>query len=229
MKLYFAGADRNIICNDILLSAGVTNRLLSFYSINKKQFNTVYKNFFLDSGAFSVVNTNKTIDINNYVNFIKDNIEYIELYSTLDVIGDHIKTYENTIYMEKMGLSPLPVFHYKSPYEHLNHLVEKYDYIALGGLVPLASRKKVLIQWLDSCFEIIQDKIKVHCFGIFSKEILKRYPFYSADSSSWISSLKYGKLKPDERYKIVLNSVNEFVKLEKYITKYWSEKSIKTI
>ena len=38
MKLYFAGADNNSLCNNILQSVGASNRLLSFYSINKKKF-----------------------------------------------------------------------------------------------------------------------------------------------------------------------------------------------
>ena len=129
MKLYFAGADNNSICNNILQSVGASNRLLSFYSVNKNKFNPILDNCFLDSGAFSVINSNKKIDINSYIDFIIKNADKINIYATLDVIGDYVKTYENTVYMEEMGLSPLPVFHYNSPHDHLEYLVNKYDYI----------------------------------------------------------------------------------------------------
>jgi hypothetical protein len=89
-------------------------------------------------GAFSAFTIGSLIDINEYVEYIKKNKEKFEVYATLDVIGDYEATERNTRYMQKCGLQPLPVFHYKSPVEYLEKLVNEYDYIALGGLVPLA-------------------------------------------------------------------------------------------
>ena len=146
MKLYFAGADCKQAYDSMLLSVNATNRLSSYYFINKEKTpNNTFVSHFLDSGAYSVSTLNVKINIDKYIEYISDHLDTYNMYATLDVIGDYIKTNQNTIYMEKKGLLPLPVFHYNSPKEHLLHLIDKYDYIALGGLVPLSSRKKILI------------------------------------------------------------------------------------
>ena len=88
----------------------------------------------LDSGAFSVWNMGKTIDIYKYIEFIKEND--IEIYFNLDVIGDVEGTKKNQKIMEDNGLNPIPVFHYGEPFEYLDWLVEQgYTYIGIGGTV----------------------------------------------------------------------------------------------
>ena len=238
MKLYFAGADCKISYDNILVSNNATCRLLSFNALNKKYvFNNKFNTYFLDSGAYSVSTGNATINIDKYIEYILNNLNTFDLYATLDVIGDSIETAKNTIYMEKKGLNPLPVFHYNSPKEYLLHLIDKYDYIALGGLVPLACRKKILIPWLDFCFDIMHDKVKVHGFGINSRIILERYPFYSVDSSRWLSMVKYGKSiykdkkpinnKTPEKHLIdTTDEINYWVNFERYITQYWIKKGV---
>ena len=58
--------------------------------------------------------------------------------------------------------------------------------------------KKDLIPWLDRIFsKYILDgsgkpKLKVHAFGITAIDIMKRYPWYSVDSSSWIQAAAFG-------------------------------------
>ena len=238
MKLYFAGADCKISYDNILVSNNAACRLLSFNALNKKYvFNKKFDTYFLDSGAYSVSTGNATINIDKYIEYILHNVNTFDLYSTLDVIGDYSETVKNTIYMEKKGLTPLPVFHYKSPKKNLLHLIDKYEYIALGGLVPLVCRKKILISWLDFCFDIIKDKVKVHGFGMNSRIILERYPFYSVDSSMWLSMVKYGKSinKHNKPKKIntpevhLINTEGEakyWVNFERYITAFWKTRDI---
>jgi hypothetical protein len=202
-----------------------------------KEFNN--KKIFLDSGAFSAFTLNKKIDINDYIKFIKENFNKIKVYSTLDVIGDYKKTEENTLYMEANGLKPLPTFHYKSPISELIKLIEKYNYIALGGLVPIMRRKTVLKNWLDRCFAITKDKIKVHGFGVNTFWTWKRYPFYSVDATSWLSSSRYGGTikKMDSKKLIFYNKKVHYLKRtedylkellikEKYTTELWKKRGI---
>ena len=239
MKLYFAGADCKKSYDDILISSRATCRLISFSSLSKKYtFNNKFDTYFLDSGAYSVSTVNAKINIDDYIGYIYNNLASYDIYATLDVIGDYNATIRNTNYMEKKGLNPLPVFHYNSPKEYLLQLIDKYDYIALGGLVPLAVKKKLLISWLDYCFSIIQyKKTKVHGFGINSKQILERYPFYSADSSSWLSMAKYGKSgfenkrtdKTINPLKTTEKEIEYWVNIEKYVTDLWAKKGLFTV
>ncbi|MBN1181798.1 MAG: hypothetical protein JXB49_05880 [Bacteroidales bacterium] len=150
---------------------------------------------FLDSGAFSAHILGKTIDIQDYIRFLKDKGDLFDTYANLDVIsvngysGNRTtadKTLQNQKIMEKAGLHPLPVFHYGEPFEFLQYYLNNYDYICLGGQYDSRLRS-----WLNECFSkyICDSKgkpiVKVHAFGIFKTELLLTYPFYSSDATTW--------------------------------------------
>lgn len=150
---------------------------------------------FLDSGAFSAFSKGVDININEYISFIKENKDYIEVYANLDVIGDAEATLKNQKIMEKKGLNPLPCFHYGDDIKYLKLYMQENDYIALGGMVPISSKN--LILWLDEIFSYICDnkgipKVKVHGFGLTSFDLMFRYPWYSVDSTSWVMTGRFG-------------------------------------
>lgn len=178
------------------------NRLWSYYHLKdsngkmKRKKNKV--NLFLDSGAFSAWSQGEEIDIQEYIEFIKEHKDVIEVYANLDVIGDPEATWENQLIMEEAGLSPLPCFHYGSPEKYLKRYVEKYEYISLGGMVPVST--PALIEWLDPIWtDYITDsqgmpKVKVHGFGLTSLKLMMRYPWYSVDSTSWVVTGRLGSI-----------------------------------
>ena len=151
---------------------------------------------FLDSGAYSAFTKGEEIDLVEYCDYIKRNIDIIEcvdgthLYSVLDGIGDPIKTGKNQQAMEEQGLRPLPCFHFGEPEEYLEWYVAHYDYITLGGMVPIETKQLYL--WLDRIWDRYlvdgagRPKLKVHGFGLTTIGIMERYPWYSVDSSSWV-------------------------------------------
>ena len=147
---------------------------------------------FLDSGAYSAFTLGKVIDINDYIRVIKDT--GVKLYANLDVIGNWGETNKNQEYMESKGLKPLPTFHFRSPFDELKRLINKYGYIALGGLVPISRERGKMQAWLDSCFSIIKDRCRTHAFGVNSIWAWKRYPFYSVDATSWVTGSKFRKI-----------------------------------
>lgn len=155
-------------------------------------------NLFLDSGAYSAFTQNTTIDIQEYISFIKRYEKYIDVYANLDSIGDPAQTLKNQRIMEEAGLSPLPCFHYGSPISYLKRYLKKYNYIALGGMVPISTVE--LIKWLDLLFsEYLCDekgnpKCKVHGFGLTSLKLMLRYPWYSVDSTSWVVTGRLGSV-----------------------------------
>lgn len=149
---------------------------------------------FLDSGAFSAFTKGVEIDIDKYIDFIKEHIDYIDVYANLDVIGDAEATLENQKYMEKAGLTPLPCFHVKEDFSYLKYYVDNYDYIALGGVAQAGRQAQI---WMDDCFDMICDdkgmpKCKVHGFAVTSLKLMLRYPWYSVDSTSWVITSRMG-------------------------------------
>ena len=256
MKLYFAGAESKMVELGLIKH---TNELYNYYRLPNNQIENMCSRpnlVFLDSGGFSAFTIGAEINIDEYCNFIKKHSKHIDYYAQLDCIGDDEGTQKNLEYMESKGLKPLPVFHYGSDYKRLEELLENYEYICLGGLVPLVKTKKILMNHLDKCFSIIRDRVKVHGFGMTGIDILKRYPWYSVDSTAWIEASRRGTYfewkdgdmimisssdKKKANYKSIkysgkkvkglwrkrlLHAIREWIKCEQYITKLWQKKGI---
>lgn len=218
MILYFAGVPGGSLAGWYKREAELvpmwTHRLWTYYWIIEHR-GVMEKpdciEMFLDSGAFSAWTKGAQIRIRDYIAFIKRHQQYIDHYANLDVIADTFKkrgaasalyrkaaeaTLHNQQVMEKAGLNPIPVFHYGEPFEFLQMYLDKYEYIALGGLVGVPVG--LAIEFLDKCFsDYICDnegmpKVKVHGFGLTSLRIMLRYPFYSVDSTSWVVTGRNG-------------------------------------
>jgi hypothetical protein len=240
--MYFAGYQ---ISKELLDIDGDFGLLTSFVEQRKKKKVSFPKNkkIILDSGAFSVMTGKALIDIDEYIDFIKKHRNNIHIYANLDVIGDYKKTAENQQYMESKGLNPLPTFHYKTNYDILKKMITKYDYIGLGGLVPIAMKRKIMKKHLDNCFNIIKDKCKVHGWGISSKKKLFNYPFYSVDSTSWLMGGKFKRMykndgigwKAEQGTPLILaqgykytnvHNAKEILKMVKQATQLWKKKGV---
>jgi hypothetical protein len=197
----------------------VPNILESYHYVNSQKFVDVMRQqkakVFLDSGAFSAFHLGVSIDINAYCDYIKRNMDILRvedgavMASVLDGIGDPLKTYQNQMYMESQGAKPLPCFHFGEDPRYLEHYVKNYDYITIGGLVGRS--KKDAEVWLDRMWnEHMIDssgkaRLKVHGFGMTSPDLMKRYPWYSCDSSSWIQAAAFGSIFTSEHGPIAVS------------------------
>jgi hypothetical protein len=195
-----------------LIVDGIPHILESYHYVNKQSFVDVMRaqgaKVFLDSGAFSAHSLGVSIDINAYCDYIKRNIDILRcedgavMASVLDGIGDALKTYQNQLYMESQGAKPLPCFHFGEDPRYLEWYVDRYSYITIGGLVGKAQRDQEI--WLDRIWERYMldgsghAKLKVHAFGVTSPHIMKRYPWFSCDSSSWIQAASFGSIFTSE-------------------------------
>lgn len=160
--------------------------------------------FILDSGAFSAWTVGKSIDIDHYIAFIKAHIEHIDYYVNLDVIPGAFgrtpdaeeversaaKSWENMLYMEQEGLKPIPVFHMGEQFRWLRMMMEHgCPYIGISPANDRPTQSKRI--WLDRVFHEITDSegwplVKTHAFGVTALDLLLRYPWFSADSTTWI-------------------------------------------
>jgi hypothetical protein len=155
----------------------------------------------------------------------------------------------NQSILEAMGLNPLPIVTYGADKSHLIRAIEAYPYIALGGLVPWSRKKDKLKAWLDYCFSFVMNHKKktgvmprVHLLGITTDWVLKRYPCYSSDSSSWVSCLRFGGgdaagIKQLPRYKesdaamaatihTLKAEIRKYKKMQDEATKLWQTRGI---
>jgi hypothetical protein len=162
---------------------------------------------FLDSGAFSAHSLGVQISIDDYCQYIIRNDDIIRkedgivMASVLDGIGDPLLTWQNQIYMEEHGAKPLPCFHFGEDDRYLEWYVSKYEYITLGGLVGKSFSDAS--NWLDRIWNKYlidgsgRPRLKVHAFGVTALELMKRYPWFSVDSSSWIQITAFGNIMTD--------------------------------
>jgi hypothetical protein len=210
MYIHFVDTSNNRGQYDLSIDCGVRSFLLSYHYCKLERD---WANFWekqkcrllIDSGAFSAFNSGKAIDPKDYVEWAlgfkkrwTGKMSYLG-FMNLDVIGDQDASWKNQFTIEKLGLETIPIVTYNAELKHLNRAIDNYNYFALGGLVPYAKKKKLLRAWLDRCFNAIFAKYretgimpKVHLLGITSDWVLKRYPSYSSDSSSWMACVRFG-------------------------------------
>ena len=194
VNVFFAGCDGGDYAN--IIHDLKANMLFSYFHsrqnfIKDPKVKAKYPNanmIFIDSGAFSAKTLGKNIDLDEYIEFCKKTDA--DYYAVFDVIGDGDKTRENQDYMEKQGVNPVPCFHWGDDMKHLDYYCENYDFIALGGMVGNIGQIK---SWLEVIFSKYPDK-KFHGFGLTSPDMIKLFPWYSVDSSSWLMGSRTGTL-----------------------------------
>lgn len=219
MKLYLAGIYTSNFHKESQLYARLTERekaardgvryyLESYHYIYKQAYVDKIRadgvKVFLDSGAFSAFTKGIEVDIRGYCDYIKRNLDIIEnvdgalCASVLDGIGDPLKTWQNQMAMEQMGVRPLPCFHYGEDERYLEWYIANYDYITLGGMVPISTPQ--LFHWLDRIWDKYltdgsgRPRLKVHGFGLTTQALMERYPWFSVDSSSWVQIAANGNI-----------------------------------
>lgn len=144
------------------------------------------------------------MDIDEYIAYIKHNAEAIDHYVALDVIpgafgrvptaaeveASAAQGWENLLYMQREGLDPVPVFHQGEQFKWLHRMIgHGCKYIGISPANDRTTAQKR--QWLDRVFSEIVDAegwpvVKTHAFGMTAVSLLMRYPWYSADSATWI-------------------------------------------
>ena len=207
----------------------------------------------IDSGAFTAFTTGKIITPEEYgtwaLNFKKQwehKVKSLRFFN-LDVIGDQKGSNINLKKLENMGLDPVPIFTYRGDIKDFEYYLNNYEYIGLGGLVGLKTNQQ--IEWLKYCYKFVIRKYKetgilpkTHLLGVTKEAILSEFPCYSADSSSWVSCLRFGGGKAigkkkipkytesEEALKITIitlkNEIKKYKKIQDDVTKLWKKRGV---
>jgi len=117
------------------------------------------------------------------------------------------------------------------------------DYIGIGN-----DSRSIL----NNVFKITKNNIKLHGFAMTSKILMEKYPFYTCDSTTWLSGAMYSDFYDDKKLKIKslthlkknkdINIINTrkfhtnygvnhlrvigMQKLQNYINKLWQQRGI---
>lgn len=241
MKIFLASTNTK---EEILKEHKIDYILESFYSIKEWQIPYIKKckMFLLDSGAFTFMNSNKgRVDFNQY---LKDYINFINKYDIkyffeldIDSIVGYEKVKEMRAVLEKgTGRKCIPVWHKARGLEEWRKLTKEYDYVAIGGIVTKEIKRKEY-KYFTPLLDIAKENgCKVHGLGFTDMKALKRYRFYSVDSTSWISGARFGMLYmfqngtlkftkyKDRRIRNHMESnhhnIEEWLKFQKYADKF---------
>lgn len=206
--LYFAGSP-NKVCEEII-EENNNFRLMSYLNESRYILRRKEKGLktFVDSGAFSAFTLGKEIDIDHYIRWLNEHDEGVMIAAELDRIPGKWgkektkqelneaaeESWNNYLYMIERCVSPekiLPIYHQGEDYWYLERMLEYEPKVKYLGISPsneeTTARKEA---WIEKVFEIIKASsnpdVKTHAFGMTSLRVLEKYPFTSADSTSWL-------------------------------------------
>lgn len=198
-------------------AVGVKNVLVSFHAskdffkfLNYSDF-WEPENLIIDSGAFSVWTLGEYIDIDKYIRYCKDIFTLLTKnkslhFVNLDVLPGKFgirptkeeawesakQGWANMEYMENEGLKVIPVFHQHEDFEWLEKMMKHTNYVGISPANDVSQQSKN--NWLRKVFNITQDKVKTHGFAVTALKTILEFPFYSVDSSSWVTGARYGRV-----------------------------------
>lgn len=213
------------------------NILDSFFYANEFTENVVIpncKNFLLDSGAFTFLQSGKKVDWRKYVREYADFVirNRVKDYFELDI--DKIVGFNNVLKIrqylaEKIGVLPIPVWHRSRGYQQFLDDAERYPYVAIGGIAI----KDIKRSEFPVFHRLIQDAhdrgAKVHGLGFTAMSELPKYKFDTVDSSSWSAGNRFGfvymfdgekmiqiQKPPGKRVKSSETAVHNFLEWKKF-------------
>lgn len=219
--LYFAGAankhaDKYLLEHDgyRLQSQLLDRRNIMNWYLHKSENSKL----FVDSGAYTAYTQGIRIDVDSYIHYLNSLTERLTIFAQLDTIPGRFgqeKTkeekleapklsWENYLYMRERLKEPkklLPIFHQGEDYDWLWNMLEYKDengehipYIGISPAVDVPGLEEFLTRSFDIISKSSNPKVKTHAFGMTQLAMLEKYPYTSADSTSWKLSAAMGSI-----------------------------------
>ncbi len=114
----------------------------------------------------------------------------------------------------------LPIYHFGEPHSGLLRILntkingQYIDYIGIGGRHGVST--DLQCRYFSEIFSIIKSSnnpnVKVHAFGITVPKILESFPFYSADSTTWLQVAINGGILLDDLSVVQVSDGTKFNK-----------------
>ena len=243
MKIYLAGADGGSIYIEALKRAGVKNRLESFYSLGgRPSMHLSMFDYLLDSGGFVARTKGVPIKIEEYARYINQN----KIQKAFNLDTKSVKeTLANQKYLDANcpDCYIIPVYHISDYLEGNVQLfkdyIASYSYIGIGGVAKVGyANQTIRDRAMEYIFSLSGSTTALHGLGQTMIEELRKYPWYSVDSTSWLQPARYGGSKFHSknmgrvRSKVVPYDKNAereamyWVKKERELTYLWKQRGI---
>jgi hypothetical protein len=222
MKLVFAGSSNKPL-NEVLRAERVSHLLCSMLFL--KSFVAIdYRPdyFLLDSGAFSVWKSGETVQLDNYIAVARQQCEkwphtvVINLdvipgapgrpataQETTQAMADSLK---NADRLRAEGFDAMEVFHMGEPFDFLDHLLDRRpNERTILGISPRKDQgQKKQEEWLKAvlghCIRRfgVKHLPRTHGLGVTNPDLVRAFPFYSCDSTSWANPQIWGQRLTDK-------------------------------
>lgn len=191
-----------------------------------KRGRALYRNWMLDSGAFTAWNSGGEVDLVEYTDAVlrlKEQDPTLVEAVALDVIAGRgvsrleamRKSVENARYMKSRGAEVIPVFHIGDDWEILKEYCREFKKVGLSCC--FGEPEEESFRFYDKCFELAWPK-KFHSFGWMTLRVLSKYPFHSADSASWcVGPLKFARWERYGALSIRGSNVNIYSQLRYFL------------
>jgi len=240
--LYFAGsgtaqANKYIIDNGWSRLFSQLNDRTSIKKWTEIKDNKPELKLFIDSGAFSMYSKGKTVDEDDYINYINTYGKYFNVTTQIDVIPGTLsamtdpkvylnaprKSWDNFLRMrEKISTEFrdhfIPVHHEGEDFKWLDNMLtwkdpvtnEPLKYIAISphNETSIADR----FAYCKECFKRIAElnpTVDVHGFGMTALDILPYLQFTSVDSTTWLQTAIHGCIMVKRQGKFKAISIGE--------------------
>lgn len=244
MLLFFAATEARQH-REAAIKGGVKNSLQSFYSLGCGKgipSNKEFENYLLDSGGFSARKHGLTINVKDYAKYL--NNYKIEVAFNLDVM-DNAESLKNQRYLEEhTNTYVLPVYHGTEWLDKkwdglLDYYIEHYPFISLGGMAGKETSEENMERFRNFVFSKTRDKVMVHGLGMTNIRILQKCPFFTVDSTSWMSpalfagssvhSPEWMKANAKSRHFSynILDEIPYWLNFEKDFTRLWERRGLK--
>lgn len=174
----------------------------------------------MDSGAFSVWNKGGTIKVADYAKKLIEMLKYFDVAANLDVIpgkkgmaarditpemtesaaDQGWKNYKTLLFiLNSNGYSSdrlMPIYHQGESIDWLKKMVDSgCDYIGVSPSNDYSTSQRQ--HWLDDVYDYLLSLPKLpktHGYAVTSPVLMKMYPWFSTDSSSWVQQGGYGSV-----------------------------------
>lgn len=175
-----------------------------------KEEYTFIKDFFVDSGAFSVHTGKAKATVDEYIEFVNSIDEHAAIVAQLDTIPGKFgqpktekdyqesaeKSWENFLYMYERLKSPdklMPVFHFGESFSALERMLKwkspAGNHLEYIGISPANdTHQDTKNAYMKEVYDFIaaseNPSVKTHLYGMTSLPALAKFPAYTADSIS---------------------------------------------
>lgn len=221
INIVFAGGSHEA---DEFGKIGLRKHLVTYFSnpnVDMKAWEAFSKEFpddhyflILDSGAFTAWNSGEDINIDSLIEYMHQWKHVYTMAANLDKIPGvrrqlptkedvHIAAevgWKNSKYILSKGIPQdrlMPIFHQGEDFKWLKLMVEEegFRYIGVSPSNDYTTEQRMF--WLDEVYDYLvklPNYVKTHCYGMTSERLMRTYPAYSCDSTSWVLQAGFGMI-----------------------------------